>query len=129
MEFEAGEQWMTPEMYEAYGFTKDNLPSDLHMSRVHDAEGRKQGFYAERRFSRSIVAICDFSQAEVTVKLVPIDLDLNRERVSERGLPALASPEEAQAIAKDMTDLSVWYGTRYELGADGLIVVRPGTSR
>ncbi len=126
MEFEAGEQRMTPEMYEAYGFTKDNLPSDLHMSRIHDKEGRKQGFYAEPRFSRSIIAICDFDEGGVAVKLVPIDLDLNRKRVSDRGLPMLASADESRAIAADMTALSRWYGTQYRLGADGLIEVRPG---
>lgn len=123
MEFEAGEQRMTPEMYEAYGFTKDHLPSDLHMSRIHDADGNKQGFYAEARFSRSVVAICDYREDGVGVKLVPIDLDLNRERVSDRGVPAIATREEAQAIADDLTSLSQWYGTRFELDADGLIRV------
>jgi poly-gamma-glutamate capsule biosynthesis protein CapA/YwtB (metallophosphatase superfamily) len=126
MEFEAGEQRMTPEMYEAYGFSGENLPSDLHMSRIHDAEGRKQGFYAEPRFSRSVVAICDFNEGGAAVKLLPIDLDLNRQRVSDRGVPALAAHEEAKAIATDMTVLSQWYGTRFELGADGLIEVIPG---
>lgn len=128
MEFEAGEQRMTPEMYEAYGFDKDNLPSDLHLSRVHDAEGRKQGFYAEPRFSRSVVAICDFNDSGVTVKLAPIDLDLNRTHVSDRGVPMMASPEEARAIVEDMTRLSVWYGTRFALDPDGFIAVMPGAS-
>src|SRR4029077_2749697 len=57
MEFEAGGQVMTPEMYEAYGFEADALPSDLHMSRVANEAGEKIGFYADRRFSRSCVAI------------------------------------------------------------------------
>lgn len=129
MEFEAGEQRMTPEMYEAYGFTKDHLPSDLHMSRIHDANGNKQGFYAEPRFSRSIVAICDYAEDGVTVKLVPLDLDLNRKRVSDRGVPAIAGREEAQAIANDMTRLSSYYGTRYQLNEDGLIAVTPGPAQ
>lgn len=125
MEFEAGEQRMTPEMYEAYGFTAENLPSDLHMSRIHDAEGRKQGFYGAPRFSYGLVAICDFSEGSLQVRLQPLDLDLNRKLVSERGVPALASPDRARAIMEDMKSLSQWYGTRFELRPDGLIEVSP----
>lgn len=113
MEFEAAETRMTPEMYEAYGFTRDSLPSDLHMSRIHDEQGRKQGFYAEPRFSRSIVAVCDFEGGRPRVNLVPIDLDLSRPRPSDRGLPAIASADEGRAITEDLTRLSRWYGTAF----------------
>ena len=41
MEFETGEQRMTPEMYASYGFGPDALPSDLHRSRVSDKSGRR----------------------------------------------------------------------------------------
>lgn len=124
MEFEAAETRMTPEMYEAYGFTRDALPSDLHMSRIHDDQGRKQGFYAEPRFSRSVIAVCDFGGGTPRVSLVPIDLDLGRPRPSDRGLPALASAEEGRAIAADMTRLSRWYGTAFAYdAASGRITV------
>ncbi|MBL8698218.1 MAG: CapA family protein [Alphaproteobacteria bacterium] len=112
MEFEAGEQKMTPEMYTAYGFGRDALPSHLHMSRVADDKGNRIGFYAEKRFSRSCLAVCDFDGKDVAVRVVPVDLDLNRARPSERGLPAIAAPAEAREIAKDLAAMSEVYGTR-----------------
>ena len=41
MEFETGSNINTPEMYAAYGFGRDSLPSDLHMSRVAGESGQK----------------------------------------------------------------------------------------
>lgn len=124
MEFEAGMQKMTPEMYEAYGFTKDSLPSDLHMSRARNAEGKAIGFYGDRRFSNSCIAICDIGEEGVTIRLQAIDLDLNRKRPSERGLPAIASPELAREIAAAMATMSEVYGTVVTYNeADGLIDV------
>ncbi len=127
MEFEAGEQRMTPEMYEGFGFKRDALPSQMHMSRVQDASGKRIGFYGDPRFSKSCIAICDFERKGVQVKLVPIDLDLNRARPVERGLPALLSPELGREIAQDMARMSEVYGTRIEYnGADGTISVKAG---
>lgn len=122
MEFEAAETRMTPEMYEAYGFAPEALPSDLHMSRIHDDQGRRQGFYAEPRFSRSVAAICDFVRDTTQVRLVPLDLDLSRPRPTDRGLPAIASAQEGRAIADDLSRLSRFYGTtiRYD-DATGMI--------
>ena len=122
MEFEAAETKMTPEMYEAYGVSRESLPSDLHMSRIHDAEGRKQGFYAEPRFSRSVAAICDLGDGAPRVRLLPLDLDLSRPRPADRGLPAIASAAEGRAIADDLTRMSAIYGTTIRYDADtGLI--------
>jgi len=127
MEFEAGMQKMTPEMYEAYGFPRDALPSALHMSRVADAAGARIGFYAENRFSWSVVAVCDFAGGASRVRLLPIDLDLNRARPSDRGLPAIATPETGRAIADMMAAMSRPYGTVVEYDtADGSIAVRAG---
>lgn len=122
MEFEAGEQKMTPEMYEAYGHAGDILPSQMHRSRVADASGNKIGFYAEKRFSRSALAVIDFVDGKVVPRILPIDLDLNRPRVSDRGLPQIAAPEEARAIADDLARLSRFWGTRIAWNeATGLI--------
>jgi len=126
MEFEAGEQVMTPEMYDGFGFDRDSLPSDIHGSRVQDASGKRIGFYGDKRFSRNIIATCDFTAEGVAVRLLPIDLDLNRDRPAERGVPYWPSPEEARAICDDMQRLSAFYATRIEFDAtDGSIVVRP----
>ena len=124
MEFEAGEQRMTPEMYEGFGFGVDTLPSQMHMSRVRDKDGRHIGFYADPKFSLGCVAVCDFGADDVKVKLVPLDLDLRRARPAERGLPACASPELGREIARQMGRLSEFWGTRIEYdAADGTIAV------
>jgi poly-gamma-glutamate synthesis protein (capsule biosynthesis protein) len=126
MEFEAGMQRMTPEMYETYGFTKDSLPSHLHMSRARDTEGKPIGFYADQRFSRSAIAILDMEEGEIKVRILPLDLDLNRSRPSERGLPACAKPDLAREIAEDLAVMSEAYGTEVRYNeADGLIDVLP----
>jgi poly-gamma-glutamate synthesis protein (capsule biosynthesis protein) len=124
MEFEAGEQRMTPEMYEGFGLKRDALPSQMHMSRVTDASGKRIGFYAETRFSKSAIALCDFNGDDVQVKLLPIDLDLNRARPYERGVPAIPKPELGREIAADLERMSQYYGTtvRYN-DADGTIAV------
>jgi len=124
MEFEAGEQRMTPEMYEGFGFSNDTLPSTMHMSRVRDATGKRIGFYADSRFSDSCVAICDFDDDGVKVRIVPLDLDLNRSRPAERGLPAYCSPEHGREIARDLERMSKVYGTRIQYDDnDGTIAV------
>src|SRR6185503_8013863 len=67
IEFEAGEQLMTPEMYEGFGLHRDALPSQMHMSRVADKSGKRIGFYAESRFSKGCIAVCDFDGGAVKV--------------------------------------------------------------
>ena len=124
MEFEAGEQRMTPEMYEGFGFTTDALPSQMHMSRVRNKEGERIGFYAHPKFSRGCIALCDFDGDRVGARLLPIDLDLNRSRPAERGVPQIASPELGREIAHDLARLSEFWGTRVTYDdADGTITV------
>lgn len=126
MEFEAGEQLMTPEMYDGFGFSPaaNPLPSHMHMSRVRDSGGQKIGFYGDRKFSKGFVAACDFDENGVAVKLIPLDLDLNRSRPAERGLPACASPEVGREIASEIARMSERYGTRVLYNeADGTISI------
>lgn len=124
MEFEAGMQKMTPEMFAAYGFGRDALPSDLHMSRAADETGKPIGFNGDPRFSRSVVAVLDIEEDSVGVKLVALDLDLNRKRRSERGLPALADHDLAREIAADMARLSGYWGTTVTFDeSDGRIAI------
>ena len=124
MEFEAGEHKMTPEMFEAFGFSRDALPSDLQMSRAHDANGNPVGLHANPKFSRACVAICDCDTDGVAVKLVPIDLGLGSQRATARGLPAWAAPQFARKVADEMTKLSEYYGTVIKCNdADGTLTV------
>lgn len=118
MEFEAGEQLMPNEMYQGFGLPADALPSDMHMSRVSDASGRRIGFYADRKFSHGCIACIDFGEQEpAAVKLLPLDLDLNRQRPAERGVPAVASAEVARTIAAELAAMSAPYGTRIDYDA------------
>ena len=112
MEFEAGEQRMTPEMYEGFGFSHDTLPSTMHMSRVTNAGGERIGFYAHPKFSRGCIAVCEFEGDRVGVRLKPLDLDLTRRRPTDRGLPSYAQPPVGREIFKDMVRMSEYYGTQ-----------------
>lgn len=125
MEFEAGEQRMTPEMYEGFGLPKDALPSQMHRSRITDASGERIGFYADRRFSRSVFAVCEFqATGQVRVRLLPVDLDLNRPRPAERGLPYWPTPEVGREIAEAIARMSEWCGTRVRYDeSDGSIAL------
>jgi poly-gamma-glutamate synthesis protein (capsule biosynthesis protein) len=65
-------------------------------------------------------------EGEIKVRLLPLDLDLNRSRPSERGLPACAKPDLAREIAEDLAVMSEAYGTEVRYNeADGLIDVLP----
>jgi poly-gamma-glutamate capsule biosynthesis protein CapA/YwtB (metallophosphatase superfamily) len=123
-EFEAGEQKMTPEMYDGFGLGRDALPSDLHGARVKDAAGERIGFYADRRFSNGCLAQCDFEGGAVKVRLLPLDLDMNRPRPAERGLPAWPAPAVGRAIADEIARLSSFWSTRIAYDpVDGSIAV------
>ena len=127
MEFEAGEQRMTPEMFESYGLPKDALPSHLHMSRARDAEGNPIGFHGHGKFTKAVIAVCDVGDDGVQVKLVPLDLGLGSDRPTARGVPTLASGAFGREIASDLAELSKYYGTKFAYNeADGSIAVSAG---
>lgn len=113
MEFEAGESKIPPEMYETYGYDREALPSDLHGGRAKDHDGNFIGFNADPKHSKNCLALLDWQNGELAFQLLPVDLGLNRERVLERGLPVLASPEVGREIAQDLTEASRKYGTRF----------------
>lgn len=114
-EFEMGER-LAPEVFSGYGLPGDALPSDLHLGRARDADGRPRGFYADPRFTRSVLAVCDIGPDGVQVTLVPVGLGLDDEQVSRRGLPRRPGPEEAEQIITEMARMSKPYGTeiRYD---------------
>ncbi|WP_455811319.1 CapA family protein [Pseudomonas graminis] len=124
MEFEAGESIIGPEMYEAYGHPANARPSDLHRARAKNQAGEFTGFNAEDRFSQNAVAVFDTENGQTQVRLLPLDLGMNRERVLDRGLPQIVSHQQGHEIAALLTRLSARYGTqlRYQ-ESDGLIVI------
>jgi hypothetical protein len=88
------------------------LPSYMRVSRVHDPSGKRIGFYGDSRFSKGCIALCDFEADAVVIKLVPIDLDLNRAHQAERGLLAWPAPDLAREIADDMARMMEIYAGR-----------------
>lgn len=122
MEFEAGESIIAPEMYESYGYDANSRPSDLHANRAKDKDGNFIGFNAERRFSENCLLQIERTETGNSFTLLPIDLCMASERVLDRGLPKIASPETARTIAANLTAYSEPYGTKLIYDeADGLI--------
>jgi poly-gamma-glutamate synthesis protein (capsule biosynthesis protein) len=111
MEFESAAQRITPEMLASHGLAPDAPPSALHRGRRRGPDGEPIGFYAERRFSLGAAAAFDFRGDRVELGLIPLDLDLNRERISERGLPRLAGPAAAREVLSLLAEASADYGT------------------
>ena len=125
-EFEMGEQMNTPEGYAAFDLPEDSKPSALHVLRRRDPDGKPWGFYGDPRFSRSVVAVCDFESEVTHVDLVPLDLDLNRERAVERGLPVRATGSLAEEICDEIAQLSRSFGTTATYDAKKMTLnVRP----
>lgn len=118
MEFEAGESMISPEMYETYGLTADDKPSDLHGGRIKDKSGNWLGFYSERRFSKNFLVIMDIKNDNHQYKILPLDLDLHRKNPLERGLPKIATMETGKEMARDLTEMSRKYGTRFSYNKD-----------
>ncbi len=119
IEFEAGESIIPPEMYQAYGYKTDALPSDLHGNRAKDSEGHFIGFNSSPIFSWNLVADIRLDK-EISFKLLPIHNQLQSEKVTKRGIPRLVSDEEGRQIVKRLNQVSEAYQTKFEF-EDGWI--------
>ncbi|RRJ61991.1 CapA family protein [Paenibacillus oralis] len=108
MEFEAGESIISPEMFAAYGYAENEVPSTLHKNRTKDSEGNWQGFYSDRKFSENFLVSFDISVEEkrFNYELIPIDLRLTHPTVTKRGLPVLASEEAAASLVERLNSIS-----------------------
>lgn len=114
MEFEAGESKMPWEMFEAYGYGPDALPSDLHRNRIKDQKGRFIGFGSERRFSQNVYIRFDIGADHTfSYQLVPLDLDMTRDNPLKRGWPEIATAEEGKRITERLQAISKAYGTQF----------------
>lgn len=125
MEFETGESIITPEMYQTYGFEDTSRPSDLHRNRAKDATGKFQGFNSQPRFSRNCLVVFDTEGKDslLKFKILPIDLDLTRDRIVDRGFPKLVSDKIGKEIAEYLTEVSKIWGTKLEYKEDGYIYI------
>ncbi|MBM7636735.1 CapA family protein [Streptococcus saliviloxodontae] len=120
MEFEAGESIIPPEMYEAYGYSRDAVPSDLHGNRVKDQSGNFIGFYSDPVFSQNLIAEIEFTD-KINFRLLPIDLHLTHDQVTKRGLPTISDDTNKQYILERLNSIS--YHASFEL-KDGWIKLK-----
>lgn len=118
MEFEAGESIIPPEMYAAYQLDPHAKPSDLHHHRAIGEAGQFVGFNAHPKFSQNIVLEVTIDNGQVQLKVLPLDLGLDRENPIQRGLPKLATPAVAEQIFERLNQLSAFYGTQFKYTAE-----------
>lgn len=114
MEFEAGESIICPEMYEAYGYGPDAVPSDLHSNRIKDKDGNFIGFGSERKFSLNFLV--DFSiqeKGKFTYEIRPLDLDTRRDNPLKRGIPVVGDSKAAREVLERLETTSKKYGTQF----------------
>lgn len=116
MEFEAGESIICPEMYEAYGYGPDAVPSDLHGHRIKDRQGKFIGFGSERKFSLNIlVSFTIQGKDRFDFEILPLDLDTRRDNPLQRGLPFFGDPQAAREVLERLEKTSNKYHTRFVL--------------
>jgi poly-gamma-glutamate synthesis protein (capsule biosynthesis protein) len=73
----------------------------------------------------SVVAVSEFSGDQlVEVRLYPIELRYDADRMAHRGVPETASPEAGRRILERLRDLSAPLGTRVTI-QDGVGYIRP----
>lgn len=114
MEFEPGESIICPEMFAAYGYDVNTMPSTLHGNRVKDKDGNFIGFASERRFSENALVVFDVREGgSFSFDIIPLDLDMRRDNPLKRGLPVVAGKKTAREIAEQLTLVSKKYGTQF----------------
>ncbi|GAB2560452.1 CapA family protein [Leucobacter ruminantium] len=109
------------EMFEKYGHPANAYPSDLHGARRRGADGARLGFYSQERFSQAVLAELVTDEADGSVlraTLHPLDLQMNSERRSLRGMPRLASGDSAERIVSELARMSEPFGTRISFDAE-----------
>lgn len=86
----------------------------------------EQSFPADDRYWETVLPICEFEGEQVrAIALYPLTLGFRRP-IWERGIPRLASGEQADATLRRFADLSAPFGTEIAI-ADGVGHVRiPG---
>lgn len=114
MEFEAGESIICPEMYEAYGYGPDAVPSDLHSNRIKDKDGNFIGFGSERKFSLNFLVDFDIQEkGKFTYEILPLDLDTRRDNPLKRGIPVVGDFNAAREVLERLETTSKKYGTQF----------------
>lgn len=104
------------EEHERYGLTPGSSPADVHDYLSKDARGQDRGFYGGARFWEGCVIDCDFAGDQVGVNLIPVVIGAAG-LWSQRGLPRVATGEQAVGIIARLEKLSSPYSTRLSYDA------------
>lgn len=99
MEFEAGESIVPPEMYQAYGYAPNALPSDLHSNRVKNKDGEFIGFYSDKVFDENFLVELDLDKT-ISYRILPYSLNLRADQISKRGLPILSEGVDESILSR-----------------------------
>ena len=88
----------------------------MHDYLSKDARGQDRGFYGGARFWEGCVIDCDFAGDQVGVNLIPVVIGAAG-LWSQRGLPRVATGEQAVGIIARLEKLSSPYSTRLSYDA------------
>jgi len=103
------------ESFARFGLGDKATPTEFLDARTGN---ETRGFPAAAEYWQSVVASCQFEGwALKSVRLHPVDLGFGTPR-AQRGRPALAQGETAQAILRRMARLSARYGTELAIEGD-----------
>lgn len=110
-----------PDFCEKYGVALDAPAEKAFAART---KGGKIGLHTDRANFLSVLPRLDLENGNIVrVRLLPIELHFGA-AWSVNGLPRLADAEATQVIYEKLRDLSAAYGTKIELGEDGLLTAR-----
>ena len=109
---------LPPESFERYGLGDSTKVSDVFDARLYDGDEPK-GDLANRRFWETVVPTCRFDAdgGLERVELHPCTLQRSANR-PQRGIPVLATGDEATSILRDVADLSRPFGTTLSIADD-----------
>jgi poly-gamma-glutamate capsule biosynthesis protein CapA/YwtB (metallophosphatase superfamily) len=113
------------ESYRRYGLSDPTKVSDVFTARFFDDDERPKGDLANEAFWQTVIPTCIFTGDGDLERIVLYPCTLQREQNRpQRGIPALATGEEATAILERVASLSQAFGTEIELDEEvGMIDV------
>lgn len=111
------------ESFRRYGLEGSTRVADVFRARLYDESGEPKGDLANEAFWETVVPRCTFGPAGglTRLELHPCTLQRDRPR-PQRGIPVLATGEQARAILTNLDDLSSAFGTKLRI-EDGVGVV------
>lgn len=117
---------VSQDSYDLFGLPDDALPADVFDARYFDDASEDMNKFSTNAYWESFVPVCRFDgDGLARIEVTPLELGM-RGRRPRRGVPAVATGEDAHRVLSRLAELSAAYGTEVEIEAeDGLGVVTP----